>query len=211
MLKLPGCCGRKGNTPIEGILGSTPSNNHYNRNHSDDECSKKEGTFFECEYYLTLPFEENCSCGTHAPSKQILIQEYNIMPVQYAITIRRTTNPKSANQDTYLNFMQRYIDKYRVQFRGTFYENTGGLHVHSTVYVPDTFNPILFRTRGWNVKLVAVFNEEGWDNYKQKDVVEQEPPQEYSNQALKKRLFPKIVKIKINRPVNTDESTIDLD
>jgi len=157
------------------------------------------------------PIMTHVSCGTHAPLRELNFCEYSIMPVQYAITIRRTTNPKSATQDTYLNFMQRYIDKYGVQFRGTYYENTGGLHVHSTVYVSDTFNPILFRTRGWNVKLVAVFNEEGWDNYKQKDVVEPDSPQEYSTAALKKRLFPKIVKIKIKRPVNTDNNTIDLD
>lgn len=139
------------------------------------------------------------------------------MVVQYAVTIRRTKDRHTVTQEQYEQFMRRY-DKHGVHYRGTNYETTGGLHVHTTAFVPDTFNPILFRTRGWNVKCVVIFNEEGWDNYKQKDHVESEPPEEFTQTQLKRRLFPKTVevqgkiqKVKIRRQPDTRQATIDID
>lgn len=93
--------------------------------------------------------------------------------ISYAFTLRRTTNPKYVNQDTYLTYFKSYFEPNNIFIENHYFETTHGLHVHGTILVPRAFKLKKLRVRGWNIKLVEVFDHISWNNYIRKD----QPPE----------------------------------
>jgi len=114
----------------------------------------------------------------------------------YAFTLRRTTNPKYVNEDTYLLYMKDYFTKNNIFIQNHYFEKTSGLHVHGTILVPSTFKFKKLRVRGWHVKIVEIFDHISWQNYITKDQPQDDeddgtpvPPEEDFCCPLRK-LFP---------------------
>jgi len=93
----------------------------------------------------------------------------------YACTIRRTKDPDKVVRLDYVNHMSKLQSK-GVTFRQINFEDNrqhGGCHLHAVAKLPDGFNFKQLRIRGWNLRLVEIYDEEGWKKYCEKDELKQ--------------------------------------
>ena len=110
----------------------------------------------------------------------------------YAITARKTNKPiTQAHYEDYLNAIS---DKGSVG--NVRYEEKRGLHCHYTIKSDNIINYNTMRPtkRGWNVKVVPVYNMEGWISYINKHSCEDKEdvrflPDEMDMSKLTKSLF----------------------
>lgn len=87
----------------------------------------------------------------------------------YAFTLRRTTNPKYITRETYLLYFKDIFEKNKILIQNHYFEETAGLHCHGTILIPTKFNLKKLRVRGWNIKIIEVFDHISWTNYITKD------------------------------------------
>lgn len=83
--------------------------------------------------------------------------------MQYAVTARKTRNPITIQH--YEDYLGKISDLGEVGNLN--YEYEKGLHIHFLVRSNERVNYKDFRPtkRGWNVKVVPVYNEHGWIRY----------------------------------------------
>lgn len=85
----------------------------------------------------------------------------------YAITMRKTRKPITKQHYLdYLNYCTDLGDVGNVNF-----EQTKGMHIHFMLKTKKTINYNKLRPtkRGWNCKVVPIFNKRGWIKYCKKD------------------------------------------
>lgn len=87
---------------------------------------------------------------------------------RYAITIRKTKDPKRAKREDYIKRIDS-IKRMGVKITHYSFESTSGIHFHGIAEIPAGFQMLKFRVRGWSTKLVAMFDEEQWIEYIKKD------------------------------------------
>lgn len=90
----------------------------------------------------------------------------------FAITMRKTMNPRTVKQDDYVNQMNYFIRALRVKFDHVTYEQTAGIHMHGIIRIPTDVSLNRFRVRGWSIKLEEIYDYQGWLKYINKDLIE---------------------------------------
>lgn len=92
----------------------------------------------------------------------------------WAITMRKTKNPLSVNEKTYVTQMNYFKSCLGCVFEVIKFENTSGLHMHGIVRVPVTTSMTRFRVRGWSIRLEELYDPQGWIDYINKDQVDED-------------------------------------
>lgn len=98
-----------------------------------------------------------------------MLECLNRTHVTYAITMRKSKSPKKVTQETYEKQMQYFRDQMQCVFSDINYELTAGLHLHALIKVPTCYPFTRFRVRGWSIKLVEIYDLDGWIKYINKD------------------------------------------
>jgi hypothetical protein len=93
---------------------------------------------------------------------------------RYAFTLRRTTQPKTADELSYLTHCDKLVAK-GCKIINQVFEYKHGLHMHGTMDIPEKQNQKVFRFRGWRFHLVEIYDEARWNSYCRK---EQKPQDE---------------------------------
>lgn len=88
----------------------------------------------------------------------------------YGYTLRKVKDPQKAGQEDYFNHVKRIEKLPGVSFEGMpVFENSSGLHCHGVVRISKGLDLKRFRFRGWHMKLVELYDPQGWYQYLNKD------------------------------------------
>lgn len=87
--------------------------------------------------------------------------------VTYAFTLRKTTKNAEATKIQYMNHLIKLKTFGRIE--DVKFETTSGLHCHGILKVFKDQNLKRLRVRGWNLKLVKIYDMNGWQEYINKD------------------------------------------
>jgi len=87
--------------------------------------------------------------------------------MNYACTARKTTNP--ITKQHYLDYLDKISDLGTISCVN--FEETKGLHCHFTITVQGKldYNTMRPTKKGWNVKVVPIYDRQGWIRYSRKD------------------------------------------
>lgn len=93
----------------------------------------------------------------------------------WAFTLRKTTKKRlDPNEEIYLTYIENLCQKTNTILKEYVFEQTGGLHMHGVLQIHHATNMKLFRTRGWKMHLVNIWDYDGWRNYFMKEQLLQE-------------------------------------
>lgn len=99
----------------------------------------------------------------------MLILEQSLQTI-YGFTLRRTSKKDTITNELYLEHLKK-LSCYGVlcKFTDVIFEETGGLHCHGIVKIYKTTSLNRFRTRGWRMHLVEIYDMLQWQQYLNKN------------------------------------------
>lgn len=88
--------------------------------------------------------------------------------VAYAYTVKNLGSEMDADYTPFFDRLSKYDIK--VEFKVKEFDKHGKSHFHGILYLPKGFWRKRIMVHGYHIKLVEVYNKEGWIKYIHKDV-----------------------------------------
>jgi len=109
--------------------------------------------------------------STHGIINDDLLTIEYALKRQFAFTLRRTNLKKGVCEDDYTLHIYKF-ENHGCKLIDYSFEKTAGLHMHGILEIPLQFDyQKRMRIRGWNMKIVELFDSDGWKQYYLKDQI----------------------------------------